>query len=441
MLPTNVPAKIGRYVLKKELGRGGMGAVYLATDPFIGRLVALKTTLTAPPKEPGKLEQFQLNFFREAQAAGKLAHPNIVYVYDASVEVDRCYMVMEFVDGPTLKEYCQKDRLLPVTTVAKAIYQCAKALDYAHKKGVVHRDIKPANIMISKQKGVAKIADFGIAAIEGTVLGKPGDQTFSLHYSSPEQLAKKELTGQSDLFSLGVSMYELLTGQRPFDADTEVGIFWKITKEDPVPLRRIRPELPDALDKILARVLAKDLDKRYKTGQQFAWDLSAYFDHLGKQAEETANQEKHHALKRLDFFRDFTSQELEEVIGVTQWVTHDDGAPIITEGAVDDAFFIVISGGVLVKKRGKILATLKSGDSFGEMAYLGKTTRTADVQAVGNTILLRVSPTVIDQTSSNTQLRFYKVFTGILIQRLAETSTRFALTEEPGANEPGANEQ
>ncbi|MEW5723168.1 MAG: serine/threonine-protein kinase, partial [Thermodesulfobacteriota bacterium] len=357
------------------------------------------------------------------------AHPNIVYVYDASIETDRCYIVMEYVDGPTLKDFCQKDRLLPVETVVKVIYQCTKALDYAHKKGVVHRDIKPSNIMISKKKEVAKIADFGIAAIEGTTLGKPGEATFSLFYSSPEQLAKKELTGQSDLFSLGVAMYELLTGVRPFDAETEVGIFWKITKEDPKPLRQLRPDLPESLDRIISRVLQKDLDKRYKTGQQLAWELSAYFDHLNQQADETTNQEKHHALKRLEFFREFTGPELDEVIGVTQWVTYEPGAAIITEGAMDDCFYIVVSGGVRVTKGGKVLADLRSGDSFGEMAYLGKTSRTADVSAVGHTVLLRVNPTVIDQTTTNTQLRFFKVFTGILIQRLAQTSKLYALGE------------
>ncbi|MDY6852229.1 MAG: serine/threonine-protein kinase, partial [Thermodesulfobacteriota bacterium] len=216
------PSHIGRYRLARELGRGGMGVVYLANDPFIERLVAIKTTLAPPPKDPEKLESFQHLFFHEAQAAGKLAHPHIVSLYDAAVEDDQCYLVMEYVDGPTLKKFCRTDNLLPLEKVVNIIYQCAKGLDYAHQNGVVHRDIKPSNILLTK-KGQAKISDFGIAAVGGSVgTAKAESMTGSVNYASPEQLLNDSLTPQTDLFSLGVVMYELLTGVKPFEADTDV---------------------------------------------------------------------------------------------------------------------------------------------------------------------------------------------------------------------------
>lgn len=418
-----LPEKIGRYQVERELGRGGMGVVYLARDPFIGRYVAVKTSLTPPPKEPEDLRKFQYVFFNEAHAAGKLAHPNIVYLYDACVELDRCYLVLEYVDGHNLSEYCQGDNLLPIEKVVNIVYQCAKALDHAHRKDVIHRDIKPRNIMID-DKGVAKITDFGIAAVEGpfSSLEAAGSPAASLFYSSPEQLRRKILNHQTDLYSLGVVMYELLTGAKPFNADTEVGLFFKITNEKPLPIREHREDLPEPLVRIVNKAMASDLSERYRSGRQIAWELSAYYDHL-RHLEDTINmEEKLHAIKQIGFFKDFTSNELAEVFEVTQWVTYPDRASIITEGALEDCFYIIISGRVRVSKRGLTIRILEAGDCFGEMAYMAKTARTADVEAVGDTALMRVNPTVIDQTSVPTQLQFYRVFATILVRRLIDTS-------------------
>ena len=200
MASTKIPKQIGRYQVARELGRGGMGVIYLAQDPFIDRLVAIKTTLASPSRDPQKLEQFQQIFFNEARAAGKLMHPHIVSVYDAAVENDMYYLVMEYVDGLTLKAYCQEKTLLPLEMLVKIIFQCAKALDYAHRNGVIHRDIKPANIMIST-KGEAKISDFGIAAIEGTSsFLQPASLSGSVHYMSPEQLRDEPMTPQLTSF-------------------------------------------------------------------------------------------------------------------------------------------------------------------------------------------------------------------------------------------------
>lgn len=414
----DLPEKIGRYQIERELGRGGMGIVYLAKDPFIGRLTAVKSSLEPPPSDPEKLKAFQYRFFNEAHAAGKLAHPNVVYLYDASVEADHCYLVLEYVDGVTLAPHCRKNNFLPIEQIINIIYQCAKGLDHAHKKNVIHRDIKPSNIMINSN-GSAKITDFGIAAVDGPiVMEKDGSTAASLNYSSPEQLKQTILNNQTDIFSLGVVMYELLTGAKPFEAETEIGLYYQVTNESPNPMQKHRSGLPSSLQNIVTKCLNRDLSERYKTGMQLAWELSAYFDHLRHLEDSITMEEKHHTLKRIGFFKDFTARELSEVVDVTQWVSFKDGSEIITEGAIEDCFYIIVSGGAKVTKKGKTLGRLNAGDCFGEMAYMGKTTRTANVTAVGETEMMRVNPTVIDQTSKDTQLRFYRVFSTNLVHRL-----------------------
>jgi serine/threonine protein kinase len=399
-----------------------MGVVYLGRDPFIDRMVALKTTLVPPPTDPLKFDEFQQLFFNEARAAGKLMHRNIVSVYDAAVDLDQSYLVMEYVEGDSLNDYSRKDHLLPVNKVINAIFQCAKALDYAHENGVIHRDIKPRNILLSKD-GKPKISDFGIAAVRSH-RGTDGQArvTGSVNYASPEQLRHDPLTPQSDIFSLGVVLYELLTGEKPFQADTDVATVYKITYEEPKGLKYYRNDIPESLDRIVSKCLSKDLKKRFKTGQALAQALIASFDHLRFLKDEVNQEEKLTVLKKVPFFKDFSASELTEVIRATQWVKHDSATTIIAEGDVEDCFYILISGEVLVRKKGKVLAKLKSGDCFGEMAYLGKTTRTASIVAATNTILMKMRASFIDQTSLSTQLRFYKVFSQTVIERLARTS-------------------
>jgi serine/threonine protein kinase len=272
-------------------------------------------------------------------------------------------------------------------------------------------------------KGEAKITDFGIAAIDGaSSFLQSGSLSGSVHYMSPEQLRDEPMTPQTDIFSLGVMMYELLTGIKPFEADTDIATVFKIGNEIPKPLKKHERDIPEALERIVLRALEKDLSKRYKTGLQLASELSASFDHLRFLDEEINFEEKFNALKKIDFFSDFTSSELAEVLKATQWVKYEAGSTIITEGEIEDCFYIIITGEVAVKKQGKSLTALKNGECFGEMAYLGKTTRTATIEALSTTILMKVNASVIDQTSISTQNRFYKVFSTTLIQRLIYTS-------------------
>jgi len=280
-----------------------MGIVYLARDPFIKRLVAIKTAFSDTAKNPKALARLQQQFFNEAQAAGKLVHPHIISVYDAAVEDDQCYIVMEYIDGETLKNYCTKDSLLPVKRVLDIIFKCTKAIDYAHRQGVIHRDIKPSNIIISK-KGAVKITDFSIAMVEASDSTQPMGLIGSVRYMSPEQLREEPLTPQTDIFSLGVVMYELLAGASPFPGESAHAVIYKIINEAPDPLSKHRRGIPEALEAIIKRALEKDLKKRYRTGLEFASELSVAFSHLRLSEKEIGQQEKFNALKQIKFFRD-----------------------------------------------------------------------------------------------------------------------------------------
>ena len=216
------PEKLGKYEVKSEIDRGSMGIVYLGHDPFVNRSVALKVALADSLNDADSGERYRKMFFNEAHTAGSLTHPNIVSIFDAGVDEDTCYIVMEYIEGgDTLRSHAKPETLLPIEKVVEIIFKCANALDYAHRQGVTHRDIKPSNILITKDKDV-KIGDFSIAHItklDDTTTAPQGVMG-SPRYMSPEQLKEEKITTQSDLFSLGVVMYELLTGRHPFLTDS-----------------------------------------------------------------------------------------------------------------------------------------------------------------------------------------------------------------------------
>jgi len=269
---------LGRYEILKELGKGAMGTVYLGKDPKINREVAIKT-LRYEEFDPQQVEELKKRFFREAEAAGKLSHPNIVTIYDIGEDYDIAYMAMELLDGTDLAEFCEKDKLLPPAEVIRIISSVAGALDYAHSNGVVHRDIKPANIMLLKN-GEIKVADFGIARVmasskthTGVILGTPS-------YMSPEQIAGQKVDGRSDLFSLGVVFYELLTGSKPFEGDSIATLMYNITTSPPPPLREKAPTIPVVCESIINRLLSKDKEERYQTGRELMNDLAECLKNL-----------------------------------------------------------------------------------------------------------------------------------------------------------------
>ncbi len=265
-----MPAAMGRYELLEPIGRGAMGYVYLGRDPKINRIVALKAVNLAEEVEPDELEEARRNFLREAEIAGRLSHPNIVTIYDVGETNGLAYIAMEYLKGRHLSEFVVPERLLPVTTVLDLLSRTADALDYAHGQNVVHRDIKPANIMYDSISDGLKITDFGIARLidvgrtrTGIVLGTPA-------FMSPEQLEGKNVNGHTDLFALGVSLYQLLTGHLPFRGASMTKLMFVIANEPHESVTAVRPDLPECLNPIVDRALAKDSLERFQTGAEMA---------------------------------------------------------------------------------------------------------------------------------------------------------------------------
>ena len=266
---------LGRYQVEKELGKGAMGVVYLGKDPKIGRLVAIKTMALSQEFEADELTDVKDRFFREAETAGRLSHPNIVQIFDAGEEHDLAYIAMEFVKGNDLTKNIKPHNLMPVEEVLRLMADAADALDYAHNNSVVHRDIKPANMMLLSDTKVLKLMDFGIARIADSSKTKTGMVLGTPSYMSPEQLSGKKVDGRSDLFSLGVTTYQLLTGTLPFQADSMATLMFKIANENHASPLVVRPDLPPEIVAIIDKALAKNYEQRYQRGNELARDLRA----------------------------------------------------------------------------------------------------------------------------------------------------------------------
>ena len=266
---------LGRYQVEKELGKGAMGVVYLGKDPKIGRVVAIKTMALSQEFEPDELEDVKQRFFREAETAGRLNHPNIVTIYDAGEEHDLAYIAMEFLKGKDLVPQTKAGALLPLPKTLSIIARVAEALSYAHLQSVVHRDIKPANIMYDPQSDSVKVTDFGIARITDSSKTKTGMVLGTPSYMSPEQLAGKKIDGQSDLFSLGVTFYQLSCGSLPFQGDSMTQLMFKIANEPPIDILSVNPALPECVVEIINKALAKNVAERYQSGDELAQAVRA----------------------------------------------------------------------------------------------------------------------------------------------------------------------
>jgi serine/threonine-protein kinase len=266
---------LGRYQVEKELGKGAMGVVYQGKDPKIGRVVAIKTMALSQEFEADELAEVKERFFREAETAGRLSHPNIVTIYDAGEEHDLCYIAMELLKGQDLIPFTKPDKLLPIDKVVSIVARVADALGYAHKQNIVHRDIKPANIMYEPEGDAPKVTDFGIARITDSSKTKTGMVLGTPSYMSPEQLSGKKVDGRSDLFSLAVTLYQLLCGALPFVGDSMAQLMFKIANEPPKEIFLIRRGLPPPLVAFLDKAMAKDADQRYQSGEEFAAALRA----------------------------------------------------------------------------------------------------------------------------------------------------------------------
>ena len=417
--------KVGKYELVERLASGSMGTVYSAHDPFTNRLVALKLAHPQYTDESANARKFRKLFFNEAHAAGLLDHPNILRVFDADMDGSSCYLVMELIeDAGTLDSYCTPENLLPAREVIGIVYKIAKALDYAHRQGVIHRDIKPSNILLTRDRDI-KLADFSVAMITRAdsihtqftgVLGSP-------LYMSPEQINDQAISGRSDIFSLGTLMYQLLTGTHPFNAQSLIAINQKISNDEPPPLGEYRRDLPQELDYTLGRMLKKNPDERYATGLDLAADLALIFEDLDAVADEDGLRAKFAAIKSLGFFKGFTDADIWELIRACTWQSFSPGESIIREGDMDNSFYIVLSGVVIIEKGGSVVNLLQEGDCFGEMGYLARARRIASAIARTEVSLMKVNDSTIDRAAEDTQLRFHKSFVRTLIERLTEATS------------------
>lgn len=424
------PEKIGKYRIIEEVGRGSMGTVYSAHDPFADKHVAIKLAHPQYVNEKETGERFKKLFFNEAQAAGVLNHPSILNIFDADVDGENCYLVMEFINNAkTLDPYCKPDSLLPIRDVVGIIYKVAKALDYAHRQGIIHRDIKPNNILQTESYDI-KIADFSIAMIIREDFMETQFHGFlgSPLYMSPEQINEWQISTNTDIFSLGIVMYEMLTGHHPFRADNLSAISKKISSEKPAPLSEFRSDVPEGLEYALNRMLKKKSDKRYSMGLDLAADLALIFEDLDMVDNQDALRDKFETIQNLGFFQGFTDSDIWELIRACDWHKYPKNTHIITEGEEDHSFYIVLSGHVTVNKNDQQIDSLQEGDCFGEMGYLTKAKRSASVVAKTDVSLIQVNSSTLDRAAEGTQLRFLKVFVKTLIGRLADTTSILSQT-------------
>ena len=421
--------KIGKYETSHVIGKGATAVVYLARDPDTERDVAIK--LIRFGEENAAMSRRLRKLYQTEESIGRrLDHPNIVKIHDAQIEAERAYIVMEFIDGTPLDQYCAINRLLPMYRVIGIIFKCCLALDHAFHQGVVHRDIKPANILIDADDN-PKITDFGLALNLHKDMDK--DSTFvmgvgSPAYMSPEQIKNYPLNQKTDIYSLGVLLFQLLTGRLPFRANNQGALVYKIINADIPSVCALNPNLPIGLDAIVRKALEKDLYSRYRNGAEFAKDLaSVRYQMLD---EDSTEQDSAHfdILRALKFFVDFEDIELWEVLRISVWRDVAEKVTLIREGENNRLFGVLISGFVEVSVAGKSICRLAAGEVIGEMAFLhpSDSKRSASVVTLEPTRFLEINSAALQLSSDELQERFQKTLMTRVISRLREANKALA---------------
>ena len=425
------PEMIGKYRVIRELGRGATGAVYLAEDSFNNRNVAIKLMFheMLQDKEDGAL--YKSMFLNEASLAGKIFHPHIVTIFDAVVDDEMSYIVMEFVDGSTLEKYCKPEHRLDNHLIVEIIFKCVRALAFASMEGLIHRDIKPGNILYKSGSDI-KVADFGAA------LSKVSDRTQvaavgSPLYMAPEIISGAKATVQSDIYALGMVMYMLLAGRPPFEATSAASLAYQIVNHDPEPPSCFSKDVTAAIEDIVKQAMAKDVARRYVSWEAFGKDLAGLWQ--GEQTPqktqgEISDTEQFGFLRALRFFRGFPENELWEVLKISKLRSFPTGTVLIKEGDMGDSFFILARGSVKVMRGKRLLNVLGTGDCFGEMSYLAQSDspRSATVSTASECIVMKVRSQDLSDASLNCRQLFDRKFLETLIERLDTANQQLSVT-------------
>ena len=408
-----MPARIGKYEIVRELGRGACATVFLAREPSTEREVALKYFEFLDTDQATR--RYRKTFLNETSLVGKLRHPHIVQLLEAIAETHLNCIVMEYVPGGTLEQYTAADNLLPLDRVVEVIFKVSRALEYAHRQGVIHRDIKPANILVTAAFEV-KLSDFGVALLADATHTSI-DQAGSPAYMSPEQISGQALTQQSDIYSLGVVFFQLLTGRLPFEASSYSSLIYQILNHEPSPLRTLRPGLPDAMNVIVARALHKDPLKRYRSWAEFGKDLFGSLAHI--EAPQEPDTRGFEQLRMLALFRDFREIEIWEALRIASWRSFESGEAIITEGERDDSVYLLVEGGAEVCRAGKPLNALAAGECFGNLLYFMTETRerTTTVRASSKALVIEIGAASLSAASDACQVQFTRAFMRLLVER------------------------
>ena len=416
---------IGKYRVVRELGKGATATVYLCDDPDSDRQVAVKVIRFGQDSAAMSRRMRKL-FQNEGMVSTRLNHPNIVRVYEAVVEDDFAYLAMEYVQGFSLEEHIRIDKLLPMHRVIGIIFKCCMALDAAYRQGIIHRDIKPANIMVAANDE-AKIADFGLALNMNKDLDR--DSTFimgvgSPAYMSPEQIKGYPLNQKTDLYSLGVLLFQLLTGRLPFRANNQATLIYRIINTDAPAVTALNPNLPEGLNAILRRALEKDLYSRYRNGAEFAKDLSAVRYQMLEEDDTELDTKHFETLRRLDFFTEFENIEIWEVLRVAVWREVSPNVALIRQGESNKFFGVIISGSVEVSIDGKALCRLGVGEPVGEVAYLHPASdqRCSTAVTLEPTLFLEINAAALALSSEELLERMRNVLLSKMIGRMREVN-------------------
>ena len=427
-MATNAPEEAdafrSRFEFKKELGKGGMGEVFLAYDAYSQRDVAIKLAKLAMLEDPEIGARVKKMWLNETRLAGKLRHPYIVEIYEAGVAEDFGYLVMEYVDGGTLRPHTRADKLLAIETVIEIIYKVCNALDYATKLGLLHRDIKPANVMLTADKTV-KVMDFGTAYFTQSDETQVFD-VGTLPYMPPEHFKKRPPTVQSDIYAVGIMAYQLLTGALPFNANSFEEMINEKLHQDFVPLETRRRDLASEVRFAIHRAIHREPEIRYDSWRAFCDDLAHALPQVSRSPEVEYESARFDTLRRLPFFSGFADAQLWETIHISEWRDVPEATTIFEEGDAGGSIYVIAKGDTAVLRDGVTLNRMGPGECFGELAYLdeARPIRSATVRSRSQLVLVEIRVDALTQASEALQAAFTRAFMKVMVSRIKHADKR-----------------